>query len=477
MSSYDYDLVVVGAGSGGISAANLGVNLGKKVALVEKRRIGGECTWTGCVPSKALIKAAEVAHHARSAAAFGLRLDCAGLDASNVMSHVRDVILRVYEEERPEVFEEKGIAVHFGETRFIDTHTIAVGDREITGGSFVVATGSSPAVPPIDGMEGTPYLTNENLFDLETLPRSMIILGAGPIGCEMAGALNRLGVHVTVVQRGTRILKREEPELTAILREAMQSEGVEFLLDTSTAGVSHADGAFRLQLESKVSGPGEIVADSLLVAVGRRPNIEGLALEQAGVEYTKRGIVTDRTMRTTAKNIYAIGDVTGPFLFSHMAEYWAGIAVPNALLPLPVKKRASSENVPWCTFTDPELARTGTTEQEARERHGKNIRVYRFPYSSVERAMTDLAETGLVKIVTTRKGRILGAHILGAHGADLLHEVLLAKRYGLSFDKIMGVIHAYPGYADAIKRPSARFYGDKLRDLLVVRLARKLFNK
>lgn len=471
MRAFDFDLIVLGGGSGGISSAILGHNLGKRVALVEKNRIGGECTWSGCVPSKALIKAAEIAHGIHRVEDFGLKLKrTTELDCRDVMSHVRAIRERVYEEEKPEVFEKMGIKVLIGDAKFIDNHTLLISEKEMTSKGFLISTGSSPFVPPIEGIENVDYLTNENIFELEDLPESMIIIGGGPIGSEMASALNRLGVDIKIVEKTAHILSREEDELAIQLMDHMMDEGVKVICHSRAVKVSKASGGVRLFTESEKHGNQEHEAERLLVAVGRRPNVDGLDLEKAGVAFTKRGIRIDQTMRTTAKNIYAIGDVVGSYLFSHMAEYWATVAVPNAVLPIPIKKRVNHEHIPWSTFTDPELARSGLTEKEAHEKYGNAIRVYRYPYSKIDRAKTDLAVEGLVKIIVTRKGKILGIHVLGNHAADLMHEVLLAKTLGVTFDKIQKMIHAYPTYGDVVKRPAAQFYGDKLRDNIFVKM-------
>ncbi len=475
MADHDYNMVVLGAGSGGISAVNLAKSLGKKVALVEKNRIGGDCTWYGCVPSKTLIQSCRVGHYIRRAGEFGLRVEGAGnIDVSGVMEHVRAVRDRVYQSERPEVFEKRGIDVVIGEPRFVDAHTIEVGGRTVTSDHFVIATGSSPLVPPIDGIESVPYDTNESLFEREKPPMAMMVLGGGPIGTEMASALACLGGKVSIIQRGGRILERDDEELVRMLMGLMEERGIELLMGCSATGVRQDGDGIVLDVEKANGEPGMLRGDCLLVALGRRPNVDGLDLERAGVEYTKRGIQTDETLRTTAKNIYAIGDVIGSYQFSHIAEYHAGIAVPNALLPLPIKRRIDDENIVWATFTEPEIAHAGLTEAEAREKHGDDIRVYRYPYEKIDRAITDLATDGLAKFVCDRKGMLLGIHILGERASDLLHEAQLAKTLGVPFEKIAEMIHIYPTYGDLVKRPATAAYADSLQANPFVRMAKKL---
>ncbi|RMG65178.1 MAG: mercuric reductase [Calditrichaeota bacterium] len=475
MAVYDYDLIILGGGAGGFSASGIAVGLGKRVAIVEKNKLGGDCTWYGCVPSKALIRAAEVAHLTRNASQFGLSLNGGGrVCAKRVMKHVREVVQAVYDGHRPEHLQAKGIDVIFGSPRFVNNEQIEVDGRTISARRFVIATGSSPLVPPIDGIDQVPYLTNETLFSVEELPDSLIVLGGGPIGIEMAAALNRLGVQVTVVEMMERILVRDEPELVDILVEQLRQEGLQLLTGHRAVQVKGDAQQIQLTLENGSGQRKTIQANALLVAVGRRPNVAGLDLEKAGVAYSARGIQTDQTLKTTAPNIYAIGDVIGSYQFSHMAEYHATVATPNALLPLPIKKKVSDQHVAWATFTDPELAHAGYTEAEARERLGDGIRVYRYEYAHVDRARTDVAAVGRSKFITDRKGRLVGAHILGHRAADLIHEAQVVKVLGLPFHKISKAIHIYPTYGDLIKRPADYSYVDKVKNNPLVKLVQAL---
>jgi len=475
MSRYDHDLVVIGVGSGGLSAASLGVNLGKKVAVVEKRRIGGDCTWYGCVPSKALIRSGALAHELSRIRDYGLQTEGPTvLNTDRVMEHVRSVRHRIYQGETPEVLEEKGISVYLGAPEFLDPHRIRVGDRTLSSRSFILSTGSSPLIPPVKGMDDVSYLTNETLFDLDALPRSMIILGGGPIGTEMASALNRLGVEITVVQRDERILPRDDRELVEILQDSLIEEGVKILTGTEAVECS-GDGAEISLIVRNPSGQTSVLkADSLLVATGRSPNVQGLALEKAGVEYSERGIRTDRSLRTTAANIYACGDVIGSYKFSHIAEYHASIAVPNALLPLPLKRKVDYENIVWSTFTEPELAHAGLTEEEARQRYGNSVTIYRHSYDEIDRARTDLADVGMSKFICGRRGKLLGIHILGERASDLLHQAQLAKTFGIGFHRIRSMIHIYPTYGDLVKRPATAAFANRLQNNFFVKQLRRL---
>ena len=446
---------------------------GKKVALLEKEKIGGDCTWYGCIPSKALIKASEVAHHVNTVDKYGLKLNSnSRLDAKRVMAHVRATREKVYEEEKPEVFQKLGIDVFTGAPRFIDNHHIRVGDKTLSSKTFVISTGSSPFIPPIDGIQEIPYLTNKTIFDLEELPDSMVVMGGGPIGSEMASALSKLGVKITQVQVRDHILSREDKELVEILMKRMTENGVKILCNTRVSKFTKKGNRIVVAVENERVE--EIETDAVLIAVGRRPNVNGLDLERAGVEYSPKGITVNDKLQTTAGNIYAIGDVIGSYQFSHIAEYHAGIAVPNALLPLPIKRKANYENIVWTTFTDPEFARGGLSEAEAKEKYGNSIKVYRFNYEKVDRAKTDLATIGMSKYITDKKGKLLGIHIIGERAGELLHEAQLAKSKGIPFHKIQSMVHAYPTYGDMVKRPAVAAYVDKLQNNFFIKLLRKL---
>lgn len=470
---FDYDVVVIGAGSAGLVACKLANGLGKKVALIEKRKIGGDCTWFGCIPSKTLIKSAHIAHQTTRLKDFGLSpVGPVQLNAERVMSHVRAVVKADAVGHPAESYEAEGINVLFGGPRFIDNHRIEINDKTISSKKFIICTGSHPLVPEIEGLDNISYLTNETVFDLEVLPESMIVVGAGPIGIELSSALNRLGVDVTVLLRSGQILKKEDKELVGRLTEVLLSEGVNILANTQTKRFSKDNNKITVTIENK-HGPRDIEAESVLVAVGREPNIDELALEKAGVECDSKGIMVDSHLRTTVKNIYAAGDVIPPYLFTHMAEYEAVIATTNACLPIPIKK-TNYENTLWCTYTDPELARAGLTEEQAREKYGDNVKVYRWEFRNVDRAKTDLAQNGLSKFVCDRKGKLLGIHILGHNAAELMHEAQLAKSMGLPFSKIASVIHAYPSYSDAVRQPAKKCYIDVLQNNFFIRLLKKI---
>jgi pyruvate/2-oxoglutarate dehydrogenase complex dihydrolipoamide dehydrogenase (E3) component len=474
MTGFDYDLIIIGAGSGGISAANFANGLGKKVAMIEKAKIGGDCTWFGCVPSKALLNAARIAHHACHVEEYGMKSGTdLKLDTSNIMAYVRNLREGIYEREKPEVWQKKGIDVYNAGAGFLDNHKIRVNDRILSAKKFIIATGSRPVIPPVDGLNEIPYITDETIFELKNLPKSMITMGGGPLGIELSSAFVRLGVDVTVILRHTTILPRDEPEMSGLLAECLKKEGMKILTEMTAEKFYKKDDRIILEVRGKDDENLILETDSVLVATGRKANVEGLDLEKAGVVYTERGIETDKTLRTTAKNIYAVGDVLGTYQFSHIAEYQAVIAVKNAMLPFPIKEKVNYEHMVWATFTDPELAHSGLTEAQAREKHGDAVKVYRFDYNNVDRAIIDKNTVGFAKFIIGKGGRLLGIHILGERATEILHEAQVLKVFGIPFHKVAPMVHIYPGYGDLIKRSAVRYAVDRLLENPVVKLLHK----
>lgn len=475
MPAYDYDMIAIGAGAGGFVSSKVAAGFGKKVAMIEKARLGGECTNAGCIPSKALLKAAAVAHQARHLSSYGLALDNGSVSAKNVMQYVRGAVKKVYDSHPAEVFEKAGITVLYGAPRFLDSHRIDLGGRTISSKYFMLCTGSSAFVPPLEGLSSVPYFTNENIFEIETIPQSLIVLGGGPIGIELASAYNRLGVAATVVEMGDRILPRDDQELVAMLSQRLAAEGLRIMTGTRALKVARNGNEIVLTVETGQKQQEELRSASLLVAAGRKPNVDGLDLEKAGVQYGPKGIVTDAHLRTTAPNIFACGDVVGPYQFSHMTEYQAVTATGNMFLPF--KKKIDYNMVAWCTFTDPELAHVGVTEEEARERYGDKIRIYRMGYGDMDRGRTDSTEFGMAKYVVGPKGKLLGAHILGERAGDIIHEAQVLRHLDLPFSAIARMIHIYPTYTDMVRQPAKRYYIDRIRENPFVKLAAKLLGK
>lgn len=436
-----FDIAIIGAGSAGLTGATFAAKLGVRVALIEKNRIGGDCTWTGCVPSKAIIKAARIAHEARRAAHFGVDVGKVQTDMKRVREYVRKTIARIYEMERPEILKQRGITAMHGAAEFIDAHTIRTENRTISASRVIVCTGARPVVPPIEGLGDVPFSTYETLFDNDRMPAHFMVIGAGPIGLEMALAYRRLGAEVTVI--GREVLPKEEPEVRSFLENRFQREGIRCESGSVQAVYSRTD---TIELETT---EGTIHGDMLFVATGRRPNVEGLRLENAGVEYSDRGITVDAHLRTSSKTIYAAGDVTGGMQFTHLAGWQCFQAVRNALLP--GNAAGFSTVVPAVTFVDPEIARVGMVEAEARKIHGEGIQVHRWDLSEADRAICDGEATGFIKIITRSDRRILGATIVASRAGEMIAEIALAMQSDLKLDDIAATIHAYPTWSTAVQ--------------------------
>src|SRR5215207_2197960 len=457
-----YDLIAIGGGTAGLVTAAGGAGLGARVALVERDRLGGECLWTGCVPSKALLACARAAADARRAARFGVHTGEVRVDFAGVMRWVYEAQRRIAPHDSPERFRALGVDVVEGSARFVDERTIAVGERRLSVKRIVIATGSGPTVPPIDGLAGVPHYTNETIFSIDRQPGTLLVLGAGPIGLELAQAFGRLGTAVSVVEQDPTFLPREDAEAAGLLAVALREDGVDLRLGLAVTS-ARTDGR-RVVLECR-SADGAVVelrGDALLVATGRTSRTEELELARAGVATAAGDVSVDERLRTTADGIWAAGDVTGGLRFTHVADYEARLVLRNALFPLSAKRDYSA--VPWVTFTDPELAHVGLTEREARDRFGERLGVWRRPFDDVDRAIADDEQLGMVKVLTDPKGKIVGGHVLGHGAGTMIAELTLAMRHGLTAGQLAAAIHAYPTYPEAIKqaaelRLKSRFTG------------------
>ncbi|MBN2484045.1 MAG: FAD-dependent oxidoreductase [Candidatus Omnitrophica bacterium] len=458
-----YDLIVIGAGAAGITAASIAHTLGAKTLLIEKNKIGGDCTWFGCIPSKTLLKSAAVAQHIKTASRFGIDPESSRLTAARVMDHVRDTIAEIAHTETPEVFRKKGIDITIGTPRFTGQNTLDVNGEEVLFKKCILSTGSRPVIPPVSGIEKVEYLTNETIFSLKSLPRELLILGGGPIGIELAQSLSRLGVKVFLVEMADRILFREEKELARYLEKKLKSEGVTFFTSHKAVQLRNRDDKISLTLESAGAPPREIVAEKILVATGRSPRIDGLDLEKAHVHYTKKRITVNAYLRTTGKNIFACGDVIGPYQFSHMANYQAHIAVRNALFKRIAWQKADNSNVSWAIFTDPELAHCGLTEEEALARN-KKIKVYTTDYSECDRAVTDQETEGMIKIIVDQKGYLSGAHVVGASAGEIIHPLIVARALKIPVARLSRLVYIYPVLSELIKKTAQKPMLDSLNN-------------
>jgi pyruvate/2-oxoglutarate dehydrogenase complex dihydrolipoamide dehydrogenase (E3) component len=459
------DICVIGAGSGGLSVAAAAAAFGVPVVLIEKDKMGGDCLNYGCVPSKALIAAARHAAECETSADFGVSAGHPKVDFPRVRDHVRRVIAEIAPNDSKERFGALGVRVIAGTARFTDAATVAVDNLEVKARRFVVATGSSPAIPLIPGLADTPHLTNETIFDLAECPEHLVVIGAGPVGLELAQAFRRLGADVTVIEAATP-LARHDPECAEVVLDQLEREGVVTRAGVVVTRVAGSDGKIRVVI-ARGDGDETIDGTHLLVAAGRTPNTGDLGLEAAGIKYERRGIVVDKRLRTTNKRVYAIGDVTGGLPLTHVANYHAGLVVRHALFRLPV--RVDHESIPWVTFTDPELAHVGLSEAEARKRKRK-IQVLRWPYHENDRAQAERATHGHIKVITSRNGRILGATIVGMHAGEQIATWTLAISQRLNIRALAGSVVAYPTLAEVGKRAAITYFKGSLTSPLVRRI-------
>ncbi len=462
------DICVIGAGSGGLSVAAAAAAFGVPVVLIERGKMGGDCLNYGCVPSKALLAAAKHAYALDHADGFGVKAQRAKIDFAAVNAHVHGVISAIAPNDSKARFTGLGVRVIEGTARFTDRRTVAVGEQfEIKARRFVIATGSSPAAPPIPGLDTMPYLTNETVFDLTQCPKHLIIIGAGPIGLELAQAHRRLGAEVTVLE-AAKPLARDDQECAAIVLDQFAREGIAIRPGVKIARVERRRGG-RVRIVLDVPDGEEILEGShLLVATGRRANVAELGLEAAKIKFEERSIRVDKRLKTTNRRVYAIGDaVLGGLQFTHMANYQAGLVVRNALFRLPTDVRKGV--IPWVTFTDPELAHVGLGEDEARQRNGA-IRVLRWPYHENDRAQAERQPRGHVKIVTDKRGRILGVTIVGANAGELITTWTLAITQGLKVNAMLGLTVPYPTLAEVGKRAALTYFTPSLTSTWVRRI-------
>ena len=452
------DICVIGAGSGGLPVAAGAAQMGASVVLIEKHKMGGDCLNTGCVPSKALIAAAHAAHMPRISHALGVDLGQPAVNFADVHRHVHEVIDGIAPHDSASRFEGLGVRVIKDAASFVSRGEVRAGRFIVKARRFVIATGSAPAIPPIPGLNAVPYLTNESIFELKERPDHLIVIGGGPIGIEMAQAFRRLGSEVSLFEVAA-ILPKDEPEAVAVVRRALTSESVR-IFENASIGALRQDG---VKIEAgfvQGSSAGQTLTGThVLVATGRKANIEGLDLQAAGIETTPKGIKTDARLRTTNRRVFAIGDCAGGPQFTHAAGYQAGIVIRNALFAMPAK--ADYRALPWVTYTDPELAHVGLTEADAKAA-GYEPKILSWPFQENDRARAQRRTEGLAKIVLGRKGKILGATIVGAHAGELIGLWGLAISAGVPISKIAGMIAPYPTLSEVSKRAAGSYYTPSL---------------
>ena len=447
-TSASYDFVVIGGGSAGLTAARFAARLGRKTAVIESGKLGGDCTWTGCVPSKALIRAARASWEIRRSDRFGISASQPALDFATLMARINSVIEDIYNAESPEKLLAEGIDTIAGRAEFIDTHELRVGESEISFSKLLIATGARPALPPIPGLDKTGYLTYETVWSLTRLPERLLVIGGGPIGCELAQAFNRLGSDVVLLEEADRILPNVDPEASEVLHSFLSGEGVSLRVSESISSIEQNNGQFRVVTEGE-----EFTGEHLLVATGRLPNLNGLELGRAGIGFSSRGIKVDKYLRTSRRHIFAAGDCTGGPQFTHYAGWQGFMAARNALLP--GKTTAVQDLVPSATFTDPELAQTGHTESSARQRWGDSVQTAYWPMSQVDRATIDGVSEGFVKAIMRRNGQLVGATIVCPGASELINQWSLSISRGMKLGDFSGSLHAYPSYSMAGLQMSA----------------------
>ncbi len=460
-NNFDFDMGIIGGGAAGLTVASGSAQLGAKTLLVEKENeLGGDCLHFGCVPSKTLIKSAHVYHLMKHADRYGLpSVDVPPVDFKKVSDRIRGVIATIQKHDSEERFCGLGAKVLFGDARFVDEHTIDMHGKRYNAKNWVIATGSSPVAPPIPGLGETPYITNKEIFYLDKLPSAMVVLGAGPIGIEMAQAFNRMGSQVVVVDRADQILTKEDKDLADIVMNVMASEGVKFQLGASIDGVKNGGSQKEVSITDRNGQALTLTADTILVAMGRAANVDGLGLEDIGVEYDRRGISVDKRLRSSQKHIYSAGDANGGYQFTHAAGYEGGIVVSNAIFHLP--RKTDYTNLPWCTYTDPELASIGMN-QKAAKAAGIPTHAWEEEFKAHHRSLAEGEQVGRIRLLVDDKEKPVGVQILGPRAGDLISEWVAALNGKVKLSTIAGAIHPYPTIGEINKKVVGSIFTPKI---------------
>jgi pyruvate/2-oxoglutarate dehydrogenase complex dihydrolipoamide dehydrogenase (E3) component len=456
----NYDLIVIGGGAGGLTVAAGAASLGAKVALIEKNKeLGGDCLHYGCVPSKALITAAKEVHYAYKASQkFGLKIE-GKVNIADAMRRVKEAIAHIQEHDSKERFEQLGVEIYEGKGSFKNTHQVQIDNKEtIEGKRIVISTGSSPNIPPISGINEIDFLTNETIFDVQETPKRLLVVGGGPIGLEMAQSFARFGSEVSVVEAGPTIFGREDEELIPIILKKLEKE-LTIRFNALTKKVETKNNEKIVTIEQDGTSE-QLVVDQILLSTGRKPNTDQLGLEKIGVQLERGHIVVNEYLQTTLPHIYAVGDTNGKFPFTHAAGMEGKVVVRNTVFG--IKGRVNYDHVPWVTYTDPEVFHLGLTEKEAGEKYGEDIHVFKVNVNEVDRFVADREETGLLKVITDKKGIILGAHAVGKNAADWMQEIVFAKAHGHKIGDISNVIHPYPTHGAIVQQAADQYWRKKL---------------
>lgn len=428
-----YDLAIIGGGSAGLVAAETAHLFRKKTAIIAIDKLGGDSLWYGCIPSKALLHSSRHGH-----------------TLAEVQAQIRNAQQSIVKHhENPEYFRKKGIDVYLQKAEFLTPNTLKVGDQTIAAKYILIATGSRPAVPPIEGLVETPYLTNENVYDLKSVPKKIIVLGGGPIGCELAQALQHLGSEIHLIQRNKRLLPKEEPQASELILRKFLKQGIRVYLTSTTKKVQSISKKEIMVTFDHEGNTRSVTADSVLVAIGRSPNIAGLGLEKIGIKTSARGIEHNHKLQTNIRHIYVAGDVAGDYFFTHWAGIQASTAVRNMFLP--IKKTFAPKVLSWVTFTNPEIAHAGPTEEEI-EKRGLLYKTVTINYDEIDRAVAEGHTDGFIKMFIGQSGRIIGAQIAGYRAGELIHEIVLAMECGIHVKRLMSIIHVYPTYSSGIQQ-------------------------
>ena len=468
-----YNVVVIGGGTAGLVSAAGTAGLGGRVALVERNKMGGDCLNFGCVPSKALISSARLIERIRHGEKWGLAKTNPSFEFMDVFARMRDLRAEIAPNDSQERFESLGVDVFRGQAVFHSRDEVAVGEVSLRARNFVIATGTHATIPAIEGMDSVPYFTNETIFDeLKSKPTSLVILGGGPIGCELGQAFSRLGVKVTILQSASRLLPREDPDVSGFVAATFQRDGIRVLTNARAHAVRKTQDGVDLTVTHGGSAEATVSGSILLICAGRSPNLKDLALENAGVRFSKKGVQVNEYLQTSNPHIYAAGDVAGPFLFTHMADAQARVVVRNIVMPFQLlRQKIDYSVVPWCTYIDPEVATVGLTESAA-QKMNVACDVFVQKFSAVDRAVVEREEAGFAKVVVAKgSDRILGVTLVGANAGDLVHEFVLAMKYRIGLGKIAAAIHAYPTLAEI-----ARKMGDQYNKTRLTPTARKIFS-